>query len=184
VSQRQAQSAIEAEPLQIGVLITAQSGFSPGPRSHDEDVVPAFAVLVWTRLVEYRDFFEGARRDADFLLHLTHESVGRALGALAVSADDIPHTGIERAIVRASPEEERIGTNENAARRDPHEAALAHESDAVEVIELAHGRVEREHLEWEALTQRVDTRLTPESFSKFAGEARPDVTMPVHELSP
>src|SRR5215510_2225461 len=57
-------------------------------------------------------------------------------------------------------------------------------SDAVEVIEVCRGRLQREHLEWKAVVETLQTRMPCEALSKLAHSILLDRAIPVHELSP
>ena len=77
------------------------------------------------RLRQHSDLVEDTSRDPDFFLELSNKGFGRHLVSLAVTTDEVPHTGIEDPIRRAPGEQDLAVANEEPSRTNPHPRALS-----------------------------------------------------------
>lgn len=83
-------------------------------------MISGLAVVLWARFRQDGNFFEGARSNADLLLHFPDQGVTGSLASVAMSTDDIPDAGIEDPLGRPSGQQHLISPNQQPARADPH----------------------------------------------------------------
>ena len=107
----QSQCTLEAHPTQLGVLGGLEARFPTAPSCDEEDVISGLAVVLWARFRQDGNLLEGARRNAYLFLHFPHHGVARGFVPLAMSTDDIPDTGIEGPLGRASGQQHFASPN-------------------------------------------------------------------------
>jgi hypothetical protein len=83
-------------------------------------MISALAVFRWLWFRQDSDLFESTRRNTYLLLHFSNEGVTGRFVTLAMSTDDVPDSGIEEPLRRASGEEHLVSPNQQPTRADPH----------------------------------------------------------------
>ena len=87
-------------------------------------MISGFSMFAGPWLLQDGDLLEGGRLNAYLFLKLPNEGIGWSFAPFAVSADDIPHTRIERPIVRPAGQKDIASSSQEATRTDPHAATI------------------------------------------------------------